>query len=257
MDADYEAGRDATPEGLAARLRGGSAAFLDGALANPGIDERHLLALLGNPAVTPTLIERIGRSPIWMKSERLRVAIVLHARTSRRLAMNLLPTLRWGELLRASAAPQVAMSVRSSAGAILALRLPELAPGEKVTLARTAPATLVPLLLRETDPMVGRALLENPRTRVDDALAMVGRDDIHPEVLKAAAECPRFAGSDALTRAIAAHPRTPAAVAMKIVGTLDAASLGRLAENDTLPALVRIAVARRLQALERTARTNL
>jgi hypothetical protein len=257
MDGDYEAGRDAPPDGLAAKLRGGSPAFLDGALANPGVEAHHLLALLRNPEVTPAIIERIARSPIWMKVERLRAAIVMHARTPRRLAMSLLPTLPWVDVLRVSAAPQIATAVRSSAGAILAVRLPELAPGEKVTLARAAPASLVPLLLREGEPMVARALLENPRTRADDALVLVERDDTHPAILKAVAESPRFAGHEALLRVIAAHPRTPAPVALKIVGTLDAASLGRLAERDTLPALVRIAVTRRIQVLEQAARTIL
>jgi hypothetical protein len=257
VDDDYTGGRSAPPHELAAGLRSRSAAFLDGALANPGIEVHHLLAMLRNPAVTPALIQRIARSPLWMKVERLRVAIVLHARTPRRLATGLLPTLRWGDLLRASLASQINTTVRSSAASILGLRLPELATGELVSLARAAPAALVPLLVRESHPRVARALLENPRARVEDALAMVERSDAHPATLKAVAECPRFAGQETLGRAIAAHPRTPAAVALRIVGALDTAALGRLMDDAALPALVRIAVARRLQALEPASRTIL
>jgi len=246
MDGDYTAGRGAPPADLGTVLLGGSEQFLDGALANPCIEAHHLLAILRNPSVTPALIQRIARSPIWMKIDRLRAAMVLNAWTPRRLAMSLLPTLRWGDLLRASGAPQVNSTVRSAAAAILAVRLPELAPGEKVTLARAAPAAIIPLLLREAHPMVARAVLENPRTRCEDAVAMVDRPDAPPAILKVVAECPRFTGRDNLRLLIAAHPRTPAVTALKLVNALDPAALTRLIAGESLPALVRVAATRRL-----------
>jgi len=246
MDGDYAAGRDAPPDELGPGLLTGSAAFLDGALANPRLAAEHLVAILRNPAVTPALIQRIARSPIWMRIDQLRAAMVVNARTPRRLAMTLLPTLRWGDLLRASGAPQIASTVRSSAAAILGVRLPELEPGERVTLARAAPAALIPLLLRESDPLVARAVLDNPRTRGEDALAMIDRPDAPPAVLKVVADCPRFAGLEELQLVIAAHPRTPVVTALKLVNALPAGALTRLVASESLPALVRVAATRRL-----------
>lgn len=246
MDGDYAAGRDASPDELGPGLLTGSAAFLDGALANPLIEAHHLVAILRNPALTPALIQRIARSPIWMKLDRLRAMMVLNARTPRRLAMSLLPTLRWGDLLRASVAPSVASTVRSSAAAILAVRLPEMEPGERVTLARAAPAAIIPLLLREPDPMVVRAALDNPRTRGEEVVAVVDRPDAPPAILQVVAESPRFAGRDDLRLLIAAHPRTPVVTALKIVNTLPTGALTRLVASESLPALVRVAATRRL-----------
>jgi len=246
MEGDYAAGRDAPPDGLLRRLGSASAAFIDGALANPRIEADHLVAVLRNPAVTTALIQRIARSPIWMRNDRLRAATVLNARTPRRLAMSLLPTLRWGDLLRTSGAPQVSSTVRSSAAAILGVRLPELEPGERVTLARAAPAGIIPLLLRDPDPLVARALLDNPRTRGEDVLTMVDRPDVSPAVLQAVAECLRFAGRDDLRLVIAAHTCTPVVTALKIVNALPADALTRLVAGESLPALVRVAATRRL-----------
>jgi hypothetical protein len=249
MDGDYAAARSAPAGALGAGLRRGSTAYLDGALANPGIEPHHLLVLLRNPAVTAGLIRRIAKSPVWMKADRLRAAMALHPRTPRALVMALLPTLRWTDLLRVSATPQVAATVRSGATAILALRLPELAPGEKVSLARTAPAAIVPLLLRDAHPTVARAALGNPRTRWEDALALAERSETPPAVLAVAAENGRFLGRSEVRCAIAGHPRTPALVALRLVRGLDAADLERLLAREDLRPLVRVAVSRRLADL--------
>lgn len=255
MNGDYAAGRDAPPGRLGPGLLTGSAAYLDGALANPHLEPHHLVAILRNPSATPALIQRIARSPIWMRIDRLRVAMVLNPRTPQRLAMSLLPSLRWGDLLRACGAPSIASMVRSSAAAILRVRLPELSAGERVTLARAAPAAIIPLLLGDADPRVARALLDNPRTRGEDALAMVDRPEASAEVLKVAADCARFAARDDLRLVIAAHPRTPPVTALKLVNALPASALTRLVASESLPALVRVAATRRLQETVEGART--
>src|SRR5262245_31417965 len=188
MDDDYSSARAASSADLGPGLRTASPDFIDGALANPGIQPHHLQAILRNPAVTSRLIQRIARSPLWMRFERVRIAIVLNPRAPRALAMGLLPALRWGNLLRVAAAPQLPSTVRSGAAKIVAVRLPELTSGERASLARAAPPGLIPLLLRDTHPLVVRAALDNPRTRYEDVMGVVDRPDAAPAFLRLAAE---------------------------------------------------------------------
>jgi hypothetical protein len=102
---------------------------------------------------------------------------------------------------------------------------------------------------------VARALLENPRTRAEDALQMIAPAEAPPAVLTAVAECPRFTVRDDVRHAIAAHPRTPTAVALRIVGTMDAEALGRLLAGVSLPPLIAVAATRRLEETARDPRT--
>ena len=246
MGGDYGAGRSALPESLAPALRTASIEYLDGALANAGLQPHHLLLILRNPAVTAALLQRIGRSPIWLKSYKLRVALVQHPRTPRPLALSLASSLRWGDLARVTTSARSPVTVRAVAEKILLLRLPELALGERISLARVAPPLVLHGLRRENSPLVARALLENPLLRYEEALSMAERPDAPPPLLQALAECTRFVGRRELRLALAAHPHTPSVVALRLVSALEEGSLVCLAASPAAPILVRLAAERRL-----------
>ncbi|HUD72693.1 MAG TPA: hypothetical protein VMQ62_12095, partial [Dongiaceae bacterium] len=227
-------------------LRDAGVEFLDGALANPALRVQHLQAMLRSRSINAELIRRIAKSPIWTKFNRVRRAIVLHPRTPRPLAMNLLPTLRWADLLQVSGTPALAVGLRSGALTILGLRLPELSLGEKITLARSAPPPLLGLLLRESSVEVVRAALENRHAQPDEVAPLVDEAETAPGILRAIAESPRFAGRDDLRLALAAHPRTPAPVALRLLGRMEPPELARLLADAALPVLIRVAATRRL-----------
>src|SRR5262245_45224723 len=187
-----------------------------------------------------------------MTVDRVRTAIVLHPATPRTLAMGLLSHLRWGDLARVAAAARLGAPLRAAAEKILLLRLPELALGEKVTLARTATRGVLRAVPSEDSPLVVRALLDNPLLQVEDALAIVAADDAPAAVLQAIAESARFAASKELRLAIASNVRTPPVVALRLVQGMDGGSLVRLLSTRVIPPLVAMASERRLAALRFT-----
>jgi hypothetical protein len=219
------------------------------AAEDPSRVEDRLLGLLRATGVTPDLVEAIARQPAWIRIDRIRTAIVLHPATPRALAMGLLSLLRWHDLARVAAAPGLGAPLRSSAEKILLLRLPELALGERVTLARTATPRLLRALAREPGTLVVRALCDNPRFQVEDALAMLGSAELPPAALRFVAESPRFAASEELRLAIAAHACTPSATAMRLVQSMDGPLLKRLLSLERLPGLVAMAARRRAAIL--------
>jgi hypothetical protein len=246
MADDYDDGRMAPEEQLVADLAYASAAGLDGALANPALQGHHLLLVLRNPLVTPALLQRIGRSPVWMKAYRVRAALVQHPKTPRQTAMSLISSLRWGDLARVALLSRLPIALRTAAEKILLLRLPELALGEKVSLARIATPPVIRGLRGENSPLVVRALLENASLRFEEVLFMAERADAPPALLSVLADSTRFARRQELRLALASHPRTPHAVALRLVTALPPSALAILADSGDAPMLVRVAAERRL-----------
>jgi hypothetical protein len=247
MADDYDDGRLMPPERLLASLGSASAAGLDGALANPALQGHHLLLVLRNPCVTPALLQRIGRSPVWMKSYRVRAALVQHPKTPRPLTMSLLSSLRWGDLARVALSSRLPIALRTAAEKILLLRLPELALGEKVSLARVATPAVIRGLRGENSPLVVKALLENASLRFEEVLFMAERADAPPALLSVLASGTRFRRRQELRLALASHPRTPHAIALRLVAGLPPVALAVLAASDEAPMLVRVAAERRLE----------
>jgi hypothetical protein len=180
-----------------------------------------------------------------MKVDRVRLAIVLHPATPRPVSMSLLSQLRWRDLARVAVAPRLGAPVRGAAEKILLLRLPELALGERVTLARTATRNILRALRTEHNALLIRALLENPRFQVEDALSIVESEATPGAVLRVMAESPRFAASQDLRLAIASHGATPPAAALRLVQGMDEGALMRLLSNPRLPPLIAVAARRR------------
>jgi len=229
------------PGGDDSRLR----ALLESATVHPALAADQILNLLRTPRVTADLILAISRRPVWMKFDRVRLAIVLHPATPRPVAMSLLSQLRWRDLSRVAAAPRLGAPVRGAAEKILLLRLPELALGEKVTLARAASRNVLRALRTEHSSLVVRALLDNPRLQVEDALSMAESPATPGAVLQVMAESSRFAASQELRMAIASHEATPPAAALRLVQAMDGASLVRLLSIARLPPLIAVAAGRR------------
>jgi hypothetical protein len=249
--SDYERGRSAPPAQLAARLATAPAGYLEGALANPALTPAHVALCLKNPAVGAAHIRRVAKNRDWLTAYEVRAAIVLHPRAPRALAMNLVALLWWRDLARVSDRTILAPPLRRAAERLLSIRLLEMALGERVTLARMAPRAVIAALRRDDSPMVIRALLQNPRLTEEDVLAITAAPRTSGGVLRAVAEEQRWSCRPAIQKSIARHPQAPRPVALRFVQLLSAVALAELAAYPKLPALVRVAVERRLEARAR------
>jgi hypothetical protein len=209
------------------------------------LDVQDVLQILHSRSLSLGLLRRIAATPEWIRNDRVRTALVLHPRTPRPLALGLLPHLRWSDLVKVTATAGCAAPLVLGAERLLTQRLPDLALGERIALARAASENVVKTLRRETSPLVVKALFENPRFRHEDARFIAERAESAPETLRLLAESPRFRGRADLRQAIAAHPATPAQTALRVVAAMDAAEIDRLLACDAAPPLVRVAAERR------------
>src|SRR5580765_7871664 len=94
-------------------------ALLMSATAHPALAADQILNLLRTPRIDADLILAISRRPVWMKFDRVRMAIVLHPSTPRPLALSLLSHLRWRDLARVAVAPRLGAPVRHAAEKIV------------------------------------------------------------------------------------------------------------------------------------------
>jgi hypothetical protein len=244
-------GREDGRQALRLRLAGASADYIDGALQNPALGREEVVLLLRNRAVPAEVLARIGRDRRLTRYREVRAALVEHPRTPFVIARNQLPHLFWRDLAAVSANVRLSPVVRRDADAILGRRLPELALGEAITLARVAGRGLVTLLRDEGDPRVLRALAGNPRATEADVVRMAARKDAPPAFLEWVAGSSHWCVRRGVRLAVLRHPRTPAPAALRLVARIPRSDLEILRRDPAVPRLVRVAVERR--ALSRSA----
>jgi hypothetical protein len=118
-------------------------------------------------------------------------------------------------------------------------RLPSLAVGEKVSLARRASPALQMQLRRDPDLRVFRALLENPRLTESVLVPLLASPETRPDVLGVIAADPRWGVRMEVRRALARNPRTPVDVALGLIATLPRSDQRAVAQDPRLNEVVR------------------
>jgi len=113
-----------------------------------------------------------------------------------------------------AAAAWVPAGVRLRAEALVREVVRDLRLGDKITLARLATASVLPLLLVDEEPRVVEAALQNPRLREEDLVTVLRRDDAPKILLETCAASSRWSLNYATRLALVLQPRTPLAVAL-------------------------------------------
>jgi hypothetical protein len=226
------AGPHSTPEDLAPLLD------------HPETDEAHLLRLLRKRELPSSVIEAVARHERWDGRHRIRAAIVLHSKTPRTLSLRLLSLLLWRDQLRVATDLRLQMPLRAAAESRLRERLPELELGEKVSLARTAPAGLLSILAGDENHRVVTAVLSNPRLVEAEVVAVLRREKTPAEVLRVLAASERWISRPAIRDAVLSHRRTPVHSALKVLAAMHAPEIRRLLAEKSLPPVVRFGAKR-------------
>jgi hypothetical protein len=211
-------------------------------------DESHLLRLLRKRDLPAPVIEAVARHARWNARNVIRAAIVMHAKTPRTLALRLLGLLLWRDQLRVATNLRLAVPLRVAAESRLRERYVELEMGEKISLARTAPGGLVPLLAEEPDARVIGALLHNPRLGEVDVMSIVRREKTPAEVLRIVALSERWMVRPPIRLAVLCHRATPVHVALSLLGRMSSQEIQKLVAARQLPPIVKLSAERILES---------
>lgn len=113
--------------------------------------------------------------------------------------------------------------------------------GERRALARRPDRKEFDKLLRDPHPMVMTNLLGNPRLTAEDLVRVCARRSTPREILSAIARHPRWSRERRVRLALILNPRTPEEIAVPFVSLLTRSELRIVTEVTTTPDVVRVA----------------
>jgi hypothetical protein len=190
-------------------------------------DERILLALLDNPQFQQKHVELlIGRLDIssavlaavaeagkgkWMAGESVRLRLAQHPHSPKSVALAAVRQLYLFNLVRLSLLPSVPPDIRRVAEEAILTRVPHLAVGEKLTLARRGPARVAGAILAEGHPQAIKLALGNGFLSESQVLRVLAKDGVSERVVVAIARHPKWSCLYNVRAALIRNEDTPAA----------------------------------------------
>lgn len=196
---------------LIRRIQGASESELDRLLQEQlaGLGGAEVRQLFRNPFLSRSMIERLLSAPHLLRSYEFRLEAARHLRTPQLVAIRFLAGLFWPDLVRIGLDTRLHPLVRRAAEQRLTERLPGLAVGERMALARTASRGLIGALRNDPTPRVIEAMLENPRMTEGLLVPLVSSETALPAILGVVARSPKWSVRYPVRLALCRNPRTP------------------------------------------------
>ncbi|MDK9717531.1 MAG: hypothetical protein OEL57_06420 [Trichlorobacter sp.] len=184
--------------------------ILRAALRNPALDEAHLLALLRHTGLHPdlfTLLHQQHEPPAG--NYQVLFALAQHPEAPPHIVSTLLPRLHLCDLLKLSCLPSIPQDQKVAAERAIIQRIPTQPLGNKLTLAHRGTATIVEALLKEGQPQLVAACLDNPHLKEGAIHQFLASAAATAETISRIARHTRWQHRPELQQAILKNPRTP------------------------------------------------
>ncbi len=162
-----------------------------------------------NPFLTRAMIEALLARPGLVSAYEIRRAAVFHPATPQLLALRFVPGLYWADLVRLGVDTRLHPVVRRAGDTRLVERLPGLAIGEKMAIARGGSPAVLAALRGDPTPRVVSALLENPRLTEGVLLPLVAGERASAGVLAVVAASAKWSVRYPIRVALCRNPATP------------------------------------------------
>ncbi len=226
---------------LARRLREAGAEELTALVREHAneLDPEAVRQALRNPHCTAEATEEIAAQVRLLSFYEVRRDLTMHPRTPEIVALRFVPGLYWRDLMDLGCDTRLRPTLRRAADLQLGVRLPQLALGEKVSLARRASQGVLSQLRYDPSPRVIAAVLDNPRLTEMLLAPVVARVATPPAVLALIAGDRRWGVRYSVRVALARNPSAPVDVAWQILGTLRRTDLQAVATDPRCSAPVR------------------
>lgn len=208
--------------------------FLLALLENPNFTETHAALLLERLDLSANIITALAAQKKWLATESVRLRLARHPRTPRRVAIPLLRQLFLFDLVQLSLLPSTPAEIRRMAEEIIITRVPHLAVGEKLTLARRGSSRVAGALLAEGHPQAVKLALTNSFLTESQVLKVLAKPGVSPRVVAAIAQHPKWAVQYNVRAALLRNAHTPVP---SILAFLPNITLGDLKDIAKLEAL--------------------
>lgn len=210
-------------------LAGASEQTLAALLENSRLDETHLCRLLERKDLSTSLLEQIAAHKEWLRNRRVRVRLIAHPHTPRRIALRLAREVYLMDLVAISLSLAAPAEVRRFVEDLLLSRLPQVPLGQKLALARRGSARLAGGLLADGHERVARVAVENARLTEAQVLRVLASASLSPKAIEVIGSHPKWSPLATVRAAIVRHPQSPLDLAFSLLPALPRCDLEDLA----------------------------
>ncbi len=203
------------------------------------IDFTRARKILRTPSSSFHDIEMILSCEELMKFYEIKRLLVLHPKVPRYVAVDLVASLFWRDLMEVGVSTRVHPIVRRAADNRLIEKLRVLTVGEKVALARRASHRVLSHLRYDPTVRVISAMLDNPRATEGLVVSLAGYGKANPKVLEVVAKHEKWGRLYNVKVALCRNPQTPLSVSVTIVDELLYSDIEAIFKDDTLPYILR------------------
>ncbi len=199
-------------------------------------------------------IQEFGLREDLLRSRRVKVALILHKHTPRSLSLPLLRTAAPFDMLEVAKHSHVLPDLKRLAEELLINRIPGLALGERVAMARQGSARAAGILLLDREKKVYTIALEHARMTEELILKALTHAAISAGAIEAIATHPVWSVNRAVRLALLRHPLTSLARVLVLADQTQKNDLLEIVHDPRMPAnrrtyLTKLAESRKGSAL--------
>jgi hypothetical protein len=233
-ESDLARARNASAEEIPGLLHDNDPRVLAALLENPQLDESHLCVLLERKDLPEETLDAIACRKDWLRSHRLRRALVFHVNAPRLAAMRVARELYLMDLVHLSLRPTSTGELRRLADELILARVPQLPLGQKLALARRASGRVAGSLLAEGHAEIISAALENAFLTEAQVLKVLARETVRERVVAAIARHRRWSQLYNVRLALLRSSKTPVEPLLSFLPDLSQPDLEDLAASSAL-----------------------
>lgn len=240
-----------------AELHRDNEAVLIMAALNPGTDDETLkwLAAYGPPSVIEALIENpsrlakdpgiaeaLGKNPLASKGAVERALSISRAPKGEVAGeQGALP-----EEFKKEGEPKKEDETYS-----LLKRIQEMNVAKKIKLALLGNKEAREILIKESNKMVQNAVLRNPRISEEEVIRITSSKSASDELLRMVARNKDWVKNYHIKSSLVLNPKTPLAISLKLLDSLYAQDISKIAKSKNVPSVLATAARRKLEAARR------
>lgn len=216
-------------------------------LKNRHLAEEHLLALLRRRDLAEDLLKTLHQHELATSSYRLKVALAAHPNSPTSVLQSLLPHLHLFDLLGICTHPGTTPDQKLAAERAIVQRLPGVPLGNRITLARRAPSSLLLELLSGGEAQVIAAALDNPRLKEGSLVQYLSGGRATAHAITMIFRHLRWQKLPAIRLTLLKNPQTPENIFRQLLTSCPLAELKNLRLSNRLTSRQKLLVTDELQ----------
>jgi len=235
VDQRAERAASAGKEDLGRFVHDPSPRVIKALLTNRNLSEQEVLIIASRKNLPGDLLESIAKDRRWAASYPLRLALAKNPKTPMFTALSLARYLRLFDLADTARSHFLPLVYRHKLEAIIIEKIPTMALGLKKSLAKTVVGNVLLTMLRDQDPEVVQACLNNPHLLESHLFKVITRHDTVPGTIRMIAEHAAWSNRYTVRLALARNSHAPLARCIRFFEDMKIRDLRDLYEDPTAP----------------------